>query len=273
VTPVAPVAAATIVLTRGSGPQTEVLLVRRHSRSGFMADMFVYPGGKVDATDALHAGQFGASRVPGEALAAAVRETFEEAGLLLAATAAGAPADAAAVDAVAASVAAGEAFAAALARAGLRADTASIGAFARWVTPVVESRRFDTWFLIAEAPAGQQARADGREITEHRWGRPADLIEAYQGGAFDLSPPTFYTLCDLAALFGSEQAVWTWAQAQSLEPILPLLEFAEVPRLLLPGDREYPAPVPVAGPSRMVIEQGRWRRLDVRGAGAETAPG
>lgn len=251
--------AATVVVTRGSGADTEVLLLRRGETAGFMAGMYVYPGGRVDAADIEVAG----GDLDLAARWAAVRECFEEAGLLLATDRDGRHATPAQCEALRAS---GATFAEALAQLELTPALDALRPFARWVTPAVERRRFDTRFYLAAHPDGQEAAADGFEMVEHRWRRPADALTEYAAASIVLSPPTFYFLADLAELLEQEAEIATWADAQPRHPILPRLEVGETPRLLLPGDAEYPSDAPVQGPTRMLLVQGRWERQTLRAA-------
>ena len=249
--------AATVVVTRGQGAATEVLLLRRGDTAGFMAGMFVYPGGRVDAAD-LHLAD---GRSDTAARWAAVRECFEEAGLLLAADARG---NAPTPDQLAAVRAAGLPFAQALGDAGLAPSLDALHLFGRWVTPAVERRRFDTRFYLAACPSDQEAAADGFEMVEHRWRRPADALEEYALSDLRLSPPTYYFLADFAEQLAVGRSLSDWAAAQPLHAVLPRLELTDAPRLLLPGDAEYPSDEPVAGPTRMLLINGRWERRTVR---------
>lgn len=249
--------AATVVVTRGTGAATEVLLLRRGDTAGFMAGMFVYPGGRVDGADI----EVAAGDLDLAARWAAVRECFEEAGLLLATDASGDTATAAHCEALRAHSAP---FAEALSALGLSPALDRLRPFARWVTPAIERRRFDTRFYLAPHPDGQEAAPDGFEMVEHRWRRPVDALDEYAAAGLLLSPPTFYFLADLAALLEAEADLEAWAAMQPRYPVLPRLEVGEAPRLLLPGDAEYPSEQPVPGPTRMVLVHGRWERQTLR---------
>lgn len=249
--------AATVVVVRGNDADAEVLLLRRGDTAGFMAGMFVYPGGRLDPADLDAA----AGDVDTAARWTALRECFEESGLLLATDHLGQPATPAHAEALRRSEAP---FAAALQALELRPGLNDLRPFARWVTPVVERRRFDTRFYLAPHPHGQEAAPDGFEMVEHRWRRPIDALQEYASSEMLLSPPTFYFLADLAAQLAVGLPLHDWADAQPLHPVLPRLELTGSPRLLLPGDAEYPSEQPVSGPTRMLIVDGRWQRHTVR---------
>jgi 8-oxo-dGTP pyrophosphatase MutT (NUDIX family) len=217
--------AATLVVLREARPGMQVLLLQRHEASGFMPGAWVFPGGAVDEADrTLPPDRWrgidpGALRerfgMPAESVlgmyVAAVRETFEEAGLLLATIAEeGGPAAGAAdpgLDAVDASgppdveaaarreVAKGEAFARWLAERRLVLDLGALVYWSRWVAPSGASRRFDTCFFVTRTAADQAADHDGVETTAQRWVAPAEALD----GGLHLAVPTQRTLADLAA--------------------------------------------------------------------------
>lgn len=174
--------AATVVVVRGTGADAEVLLLRRGDTAGFMAGMFVYPGGRLDPADLDAA----AGDLDAAARWTALRECFEESGLLLATDQQGQPATPAHAEALRASDAP---FAEALQALSLRPGLNDLRAFARWVTPAVERRRFDTRFYLAHHPHGQAAAPDGFEMVEHRWRRPVDALQEYATSDMLLSPP------------------------------------------------------------------------------------
>jgi 8-oxo-dGTP pyrophosphatase MutT (NUDIX family) len=249
--------AATVVVVRGDGADAEVLLLRRGDTAGFMAGMFVYPGGRLDPADLDAA----AGDLDTAARWTALRECFEESGLLLATDHRGQPAT---PDHVAALRSSNAPFAEALRALALRPGLQTLRPFARWVTPAVERRRFDTRFYLAPHPDGQEAEADGFEMVEHRWRRPTDALQEYASSSMLLSPPTFYFLADLAEQLDAGIPLHDWADAQPLHPVLPRLELTDAPRLLLPGDADYPSEQPVSGPTRMLLVDGRWQRHTVR---------
>ncbi len=215
--------AATIMLLRqGSGVQA--YLLRRTRELEFAPGACVFPGGSVDERDAdpqigwagpspaQIANLLGTSAERARALVcAAVRETFEESGVLLAG-----PSQAALVDDSAAlardrhALLEGSAsFAELLGRLGLMLRADLLTPWARWITPEASPRRFDTWFFAAALPPGQTAalaapaeqahRAGSGESDAGIWLRPAEALESARSGQITLLPPTAVTLSELAA--------------------------------------------------------------------------
>jgi 8-oxo-dGTP pyrophosphatase MutT (NUDIX family) len=203
--------AATVVLLRDApGPvpdagPLQVFLQRRVAAMAFAGGMTVFPGGGVDAADRPDperwsgpdpqwwARRFGCTAEEAGALVqAAVRETFEECGVLLAGPG---PVDATARDDL---VARRRTLADVLREAGpLRADL--LAPWARWVTPEGEPRRYDTAFFVARVPEGQEADARTTEAVEATWWYPADVLEHERRGALRMLPPTRHTLEEVAA--------------------------------------------------------------------------
>jgi 8-oxo-dGTP pyrophosphatase MutT (NUDIX family) len=212
--PATPRPAATVVLLRDAEGGPEALLLRRHRRSGFAADAWVFPGGVVDESDRAAAAaerldgpspEEWARRLrldhPAEAagyVVAAIREAFEETGILLAhADGLGAsPSHAAESLAVARrallnevvtlrDVAVGN---------GLRLAGDELIYVGHWVTPAPEPRRYDTRFFAARAPAGAVCDAHDAEMTDSVWLHPAEAVERFHHGQLKLLPPTVHTL-------------------------------------------------------------------------------
>ncbi len=265
--------AATVLLLRDrpSG-EFEVLMVKRHGQSGFMAGAHVFPGGKLDAADstdemacrliglsaeearqALGEPELPSARALGM-FVAALRETFEEAGVLLADFALSADLSAARKH-----LHEGTSFADVLAEldAHLRVD--QIVPFSRWVTPVVEPRRFDTRFFVARVDPSQRAEHDKRETTTHAWLTPREAIEATLRAQIMLPPPTLKSLLELSN-FESAEAVLAAARARKppmVEPVIQHIDGALT--ILLPGDPQHPERVAaLSGSTRMVLEDGRF---------------
>jgi 8-oxo-dGTP pyrophosphatase MutT (NUDIX family) len=202
--------AATVMLVRdrpdgadGAG-RVEVFAFTRVARMAFAPGMLVFPGGSVDPGDA------GTPFLddPDEdaaAVAAAVRETFEECGVLLAVDAAGAAPDAGTLASPVweqrrLRLAAGElALAEVLGTAGLAVRAADLRPWARWVTPPFERRRFDTRFYVAALPPGQEARDLGGEGERAAWLGPGAAVAAHAAGELPMLPPTLVCLEELAA--------------------------------------------------------------------------
>jgi len=256
--------AASVILLRAG----QVYLVRRHAQASFMKLSYVFPGGGVDPADE-------------STDLAAIRELFEEAGVLLCKELP----DAAALRRLRDLVFAPADFATTLAAHGLHPDPSRLRLWARWVTPSVEPRRFDATFFVAELPGGQTPEIDGREVIEERWMTPAEALLAHEQGEIRLPPPQIRMLFELAFV-GSERD-WDSALARRLDrsawilPRLARLDGAH-PALLLPWDPEYwtagtgeghplPSGHPWAwGPSRFVLERDAWRLRDAPGGGGHT---
>lgn len=261
----------------------ETYLVRRTSAASFLPGAHVFPGGRVDAHDAMlawieHVDGLAAleGRAAGERreailphAIAAVRELFEEAGLLLARPAPDGEwqrtPDAehrarlahhrrALCDGL-------RLFAEVCAELGCRPALDELAPWARWITPEVEPRRFDTWFFLAMAPADQIPSADAGETAGGCWMTPAEALDRFAAGTLSLAPPTLRTLEELA-VFARAQDVFRAAPARSLAPVLPrLVEEGGTRFLVLPGDPAYGTgdPPVVAGPTRFVHDGRAWR--------------
>src|SRR5579864_1586414 len=174
--PVTPVAAATLLVVRDGPVGIEVLMIVRHDAAGFAAGAMVFPGGKVDSADrSLISAAANPEKLSDEALAyriAAIRETFEEGGVLLARAR---PGSGMLSDATLRDLGVRhdtKDFARFVGDAGLELATDLLVPFAHWITPKFSPKRFDTQFLLAPAPADQVAVHDGREAVESRWITP-----------------------------------------------------------------------------------------------------
>jgi 8-oxo-dGTP pyrophosphatase MutT (NUDIX family) len=126
--------------------------------------------------------------------------------------------------------------------AGLRIeDVEELVPFSRWITPVEVKIRFDTFFYLAAAPDGAEARVDGAECVDLRWIRPADALAAGERGELHLVFPTIKHLEQLTDLQTVEQAL-ELARSREVEPILPKVVQGEgEAHVLLPGEPGYPA--------------------------------
>ncbi len=262
--------ASTVIVLRKMGAGIETFMLCRHQRSGFMGGAHVFPGGKVDPSDSapgwvdrVDQAAESLSQALGEAdaesglglLVAAVRETFEEAGVLFATTAPN-------VDLTQArgQLHEGCSFLEIASRLDMRIDATALTPYARWITPKMESHRFDTRFYIAVLPEGQRASHDGTETTSAVWLRPATAIDDMLAGRIKLAPPTVRTLQWLADFDHTEAVI---ADALSRRP--PLVR----PRIVsgdsgwflaLPGDPDHPEDDAVLpGATRMVFDDGAWR--------------
>ncbi len=244
-----PVRPAATVMLVDDRPDLHVLMVRRTARAVFAPDMWVFPGGRVDAED--HAEDFDrmfsgltdaqASRIlelDHGGLAwwlAACRETLEEAGLPLAT--AGAPGHD--VVRLREAVRADESvFAALLLAEGIVLDASAMEEVARFITPVGAPRRFDARFFVAESPSDQEPHHDDREIVDWDWIRPAEALSRWAQGSFEMMSPTERMIACLAR-YPSVGAVMAAARRrlpyQRIRVVDPEGEY----RVALPGDAGY----------------------------------
>jgi 8-oxo-dGTP pyrophosphatase MutT (NUDIX family) len=233
--------ASTVVVLR---EPFEVLMVKRNDKVAFMAGAYVFPGGRVDEGDrepgagnrepgTVEPGTVEPSRFadlnPIEDAAyrrAAVRELMEEANVRLA------PGD--------------------------------LEPFAHWVTPEIETRRYDTRFFLARMPERQEARHDDSETTAFAWLSPNDAIDKCLAGEVLLPPPTWTTLKQLAA-FATVDKAFAWARAKSIPRVMPGFHKDEsVTMLTLPGDPLLPtiSGWDVPEETRFVLDDnGIWRAV------------
>ena len=251
----APRNAATVMLLRPCPPDgVEVLMLRRTAAMKFAPGAYVFPGGSVDEADfsaeiGWHGpspADFGArlgcpAELAGALVCAAVRETFEESGVLLAGTPDGSTVELAdpSWEADRMALTAGTlTLPGLLAKRGLAVRADLLVPWTRWITPEAEPRRFDTWFFAAALPAGQEATGHLAEADKTAWLRPADAISAARAGTISLLPPTAATLneftkCgDLASILG---------RRRSVAPVQPrvVVEDGEA-WLLIPDEVAYP---------------------------------
>src|SRR4051812_24932051 len=216
--PVATRAAATVLLMRDTPHGIEVLMTRRSPTASFAPGAYVFPGGGIDAADsAAHA--IAARRPTQDDLRltqaiAAIRESFEELGILLARHANGRPAGAEDI----AAMKRNEPFFAQCQARGLTLSADQVYVLAHWVTDRDLPRRFDVPFLVARMPKDQTPVADEAEQFEPVWVRPADALQRHKAGNFFMIFPTIRTLqrlekfADVAAVLAacaSEQPLWT----------------------------------------------------------------
>lgn len=253
--------AATVILLRsappdsGPGGEPQVYLLRRVPAMPSAPGAYVFPGGAVDHGDAgedvAWAGpdparwdrRLGTEPARARALVcAAVRETFEESGVLLAGTG-----DGGAVPEVSgpaweedrrALVERSLPFAEFLHRRGLVLRSDLLRPWARWVTPRDRARRYDTRFFAAVLPAGQTPREVGGESDRAVWSAPAAAVAGWERGELSMLPPTVATLRELAG-FGSVAEVMS--ASRSVAPIEPeVREIAGRMRVVVPDGTEYP---------------------------------
>ena len=205
-----------------------VYMTRRSSRSRFMPDAYVFPGGAVDPGDGesavlerLHGAP---SQVAADVVVAALRELLEEAGVLLACDATGTtvPIEAAVLATLRAELAAGNAFARLLKRYGLYLDANALAYYSNWITPAGEPIRFDTHFFVALAPPHQVAAADAVEVHDGVWLTPGDALARGERKEMTIRFPTRMHLERLAA-FGTVEAAFAHARERRIRPILPVV--------------------------------------------------
>ncbi|MET7850329.1 NUDIX hydrolase [Streptomyces avermitilis] len=263
-TPVAPRRAATVILLKDTDRAPVVHMLRRRTSMAFAGGAYAYPGGGVDprdderqvrwagATRAWWANRLGVDETSAQAIVcAAVRETYEEAGVLLA----GPTPDTVVGDTTgddweadrAALVARDLSFAEFLDRRGLVLRSDLLGAWTRWITPEFEPRRYDTWFFVAALPEGQRTRNVSTEADRTVWIRPADAAAGYDKGELLMMPPTVATLRQLLP-YDAAADVLAAAPARDLTPVLAeaRLEDGEVV-LSWPGHDEFTKHIPTGG--------------------------
>ena len=197
-------AAATVLLLRDTPGGVEVLMTRRSASASFAPGAYVFPGGRIDDGDVtarpIATRRRTQSRVQLTQAIAAVRESFEELGVLLAHHPDGRPVTAEEVAAMDRSTATTTvAFADQCAERGLLLSTDRIYTFAHWITDRDLPKRFDVPFLVARMPEGQAPTADETEQFEPCWVRPADALARHKAGTFFMIFPTLRTLERLAA--------------------------------------------------------------------------
>ncbi|WP_405842520.1 NUDIX hydrolase [Streptomyces sp. NBC_01518] len=267
-TPVEPRRAATVMLLRDTGTGTDtgpaVHMLRRRASMAFAGGAYAYPGGGVDPRDDDHhvrwagptrawwANRLGVDETAAQAIVcAAVRETYEEAGVLLA----GPTPDSVVGDTTgpdwetdrAALVARDLSFAEFLDRRGLVLRSDLLGAWARWITPEFETRRYDTWFFVAVLPEGQRTRNASTEADRTVWITPGEAATGYDKGDLTMMPPTIATLRGLIP-YGSASEALSAAPQRDLTPVLARarLEADEVV-LTWPGHGEFTKHIPLGG--------------------------
>ncbi len=259
-TPVTPRPAATLILVRDAAHGMEVLMARRTQAAEFAAGVYVFPGGAVDKADdtpdiaALAHGldddaaskRLGVARGGLAYWIAAIRECFEEAGLLFAY---GRNGDLIDIDGAHA-----ETFAAARGRLAqgelplidllrthqLRLATDRLHYFSHWITQAGRPRRYDTRFLLAQAPARQTSSHDGEELVHHVWISPAEALERSREGQFNLMFPTMKTIEVLAKLRDVQAAIDYARTPRPMAPMEPRAASGKQGRkFLVPGDYAY----------------------------------
>lgn len=277
--------AATVLLLREDAGKLEIVMMRRPSTMAFMADVWVFPGGGQDPVDTTHL--VARTRGPGAAshcnlrdptgeplseeralglMITACRETFEEAGILLARrdddSAASPEAIARALQHRAEITEQPHKLVGLLEAEGLLFDVERLVYWSHWITPPFEKRRFDTRFFAIEVASDQCAICGSGESTELEWLEPTAVLEAHQRGTMKLMPPTLITLEDLLLSYqahGSVSAMLAAEARRITPPLMPkLLPQGGMVRSVMPWDATY-ASLPGEGYEQSVI--GHYSRL------------
>ena len=239
--PAEPRDAATVVLLRPGASGPDVYLLRRQTSMAFAGGMCVFPGGGVDPRDfddeledrglwagpspAEWASRLGCDEPRARALVcAAVRETFEESGVLLAGTDAGSvvadttgddwEADRAALESREVSL---TAF---LEKRSLVLRTDLLGAWSGWLTPAFEPRRYSTWFFVARLPEGQVARDVSSESSSVMWAGALDAVSLVDQEEILMLPPTWLTCLEVGQ-YADPDAVLAEAGGRTVDMFMP----------------------------------------------------
>jgi 8-oxo-dGTP pyrophosphatase MutT (NUDIX family) len=233
---VAPRPASTILLLRDSAAgEIEVFMMVRHYQIDFNSGALVFPGGSVDKGDReiiarpeLHSGGEGLDEAAASFRIAAIRETFEESGILLArpvgsralidAGRAGAVEAAHRADLCEGKISFGEL----LGDNGLVLALDELVPYAHWITPEGMPKRFDTWFFLAAAPPDQLGGHDGKESTDSIWLSPREALEGGETGRFKLPFPTTRNLIRLGQQNGVTAAL-DHARLQPIVTVMPVM--------------------------------------------------
>jgi len=244
--------AATIIIIRDTPTGPQVLMLKRSRRSEFFPNAWVFPGGRVDETDhqtPFTGSALGIADVDHAFAIAAIRETYEEAGIWLGQ---GKPSTSlrGALNRRTAT----------LPETGLVADLSRLALWSWWITPEIEPKRYDTRFFITVLTdtEADNVECDEVETIEHRWIRPSVAVDEAESGTFFLAPPTYLTLCELAGC-GNTEDVIAMATHRVVHPIIPRLDIQDGQwTVVLPGDPSYPVEHPVSGPTKVEYREGRW---------------
>ena len=223
---VPPLLAATVLLVRDGPAGLQVFMVVRHHKIEFASGALVFPGGKAEPEDCALAGD----DVEAIARVAAIRETYEECGVLLARRRGGGPLAASTLP-----------FRERLAAENLELALEALTLFAHWITPPILPKRFDTRFYIVEAPADQAAAHDGGEAVDSVWIEPQKALAEGRQGLRTLVLPTRLNL-ELLGASATVRAAVDAAGSRLVKPIEPIAtKTANGYRLSIPSGAGYGA--------------------------------
>lgn len=223
--------AATVVLVRDANDAPEILLLRRHRASGFVPGAWVFPGGRVDDDDGDAALLELAGSLPrgpdGAYWMAAVREVFEETGVLLARDAEGEACRDATEDPALArwreKLLTGDATLLDVMRAeSLHPDLSRVVYCSHWITPVAEPRRYDTRFFLAELPSECRAVPDEREMSDAIWLSAEAALDRFRHGTLPMVFPTVKTI-ELLLPYPTVEAILAAFRGADVPTVLPRL--------------------------------------------------
>jgi 8-oxo-dGTP pyrophosphatase MutT (NUDIX family) len=269
--------AATVMLLRDGPDGVEVCMLQRNLQSDYVGGAYVFPGGGVDPQDAGDdlAGMF-LGRTDAEASrlldvdqgglafwVAAIRESFEEAGLLLAQTSAGEtisfsdPEVAARFEVHRRDVDSGRRRLAEIClEEQIRLEVGSIHYFSRWVTPLGAPRRYDTRFFVAAAPEGQVALHDDAEVIATRWLTPAAALADQEAARITMIFPTIRTMIELAKFDSAAQVLEHAAMQTEITPMLPFMkDFGTGLRIVLPATADNPSGIYDAQTAQPILNE------------------
>ena len=257
--PATPAPASTVILLRDGSDAPEVLMLERHARSEFLPDLYVFPGGRVEESDHALSDRVrgltdrGAAALlttvdPDHAMGfvvAAIRETWEESGILLASRRGN-------DDLIDAEHAADlgkhrlevqdgdQTFRELIEREDLLLAADRLAVQGHWITPEPVPRRFDTLFFATLTPPGQRAAHDGVESSHHVWTTPEDALEQGSAGKRQIIFPTRCTLETLVGFSDAAQAL----EASRKRPVVPvtpvMVQQDGETRLSIPEEAGYP---------------------------------
>ncbi len=247
--------AATVMLLRQDGAVMKVLMLKRNLNLEFVGGAYVFPGGKVDVGDSSPAILKRCDGLDDQAASvnlgvdsgglayyvAAIREAFEEAGVLVGSRPDGSMPAKADLDSARERLLAGEVdFQSILEGLDLRLSVSELNYFAHWITPEGPPRRFDTRFFVARAPEGQVGQHDMSETVSSVWISPQDAIKAAHEHTLEIILPTMRNLMAIGRFSHVEEVIHAARSAQSVDLVVPkLIRDSDGLRILLPGDPGY----------------------------------